>query len=147
MNITNQTSSTYCNEPWKTIHYDQRGVMGPCCTYRGDRDESLESVKDYLKSDWLKELQRKKSTKIFFLAQSYCESLLCIESLFRGLRATRKHKEVLKKKLTNRIMYEKFSIARNKLLNPVKNTDAAPKKMQTCKYENNLKVFEQLFIT
>jgi|TARA_B110000093_G_C12593921_1_gene255183 hypothetical protein len=39
-------------------------------------------------------------------------------------------------------MYEKFSIARNKLLNPVKNTDAAPKKMQTCKYENNLKVFE-----
>lgn len=52
-------SSTYCNEPWKTIHYDNRGVMGPCCTYRGDRDESLESVKDYLKSDWLKELQRK----------------------------------------------------------------------------------------
>ena len=33
-------SSTYCNEPWKTIHYDNRGVMGPCCTYRGDRDEA-----------------------------------------------------------------------------------------------------------
>ena len=52
-------SSTYCNEAWKTVHYDHRGKLGPCCTYRGARDESLESVKDYLNSSWLTELKRK----------------------------------------------------------------------------------------
>ena len=52
-------SSTYCNEPWKTIHYDNVGDLGPCCTYRGKRDKGLESVQDYLDSDWLKELKRK----------------------------------------------------------------------------------------
>ena len=52
-------SSTYCNEPWKTVHYDNVGALGPCCTYRGNRDKSLESVQDYLNSTWLKELKRK----------------------------------------------------------------------------------------
>tara|TARA_B110001454_G_scaffold109957_1_gene103261 strand:+ start:742 stop:1890 length:1149 start_codon:yes stop_codon:yes gene_type:complete len=52
-------SSTYCNEPWKTVHYDHRGALGPCCTYRGQRNDDLESVQDYLSSDWLAELKRK----------------------------------------------------------------------------------------
>ena len=55
-------SSTYCNEPWKTIHYDQAGSMGPCCTFRGPmggRDLMFGSVEEYLNSDWLKELRRK----------------------------------------------------------------------------------------
>ena len=52
-------SNTYCNEPWKTIHYDNVGAIGPCCTYRGNRDTSLKSVQEYLDSDWLKELKRK----------------------------------------------------------------------------------------
>jgi molybdenum cofactor biosynthesis enzyme MoaA len=52
-------SSTYCNEPWKTVHYDNIGLLGPCCTYRGNRDTSSKSVQDYLDSGWLKELKRK----------------------------------------------------------------------------------------
>jgi molybdenum cofactor biosynthesis enzyme MoaA len=52
-------SNTYCNEPWKTIHYDNIGAIGPCCTYRGNRDTSLKSVQEYLDSDWLKELKHK----------------------------------------------------------------------------------------
>ena len=52
-------SKTYCNEPWKTVHYDHEGKMGPCCTYRGDRPANIQNVNDYINSDWLKELQRK----------------------------------------------------------------------------------------
>lgn len=44
--------NTYCNEPWRTVHYDEIGRLGPCCTYRGQRSTAT-SVDEYLKSSWL----------------------------------------------------------------------------------------------
>lgn len=45
-------SDTYCNEPWRTVHYDEVGRLGPCCTYRGQRSTAI-SVDEYLNSTWL----------------------------------------------------------------------------------------------
>lgn len=48
---------TYCNEPWRTVHYDGIGKLGPCCTFRGERPDS-NTVDEYLNSEWLKNLKR-----------------------------------------------------------------------------------------
>jgi len=50
-------SDTYCNEPWRTVHYDYDGKLGPCCTYRGERSNES-SVKDYWNSEWLADFRR-----------------------------------------------------------------------------------------
>lgn len=48
--------NTYCNEPWRTAHYDDVGDLGPCCTYRGVR-EKFNSLDDYWNSEWLQKFR------------------------------------------------------------------------------------------
>lgn len=47
-----------CSEPYKQIHFDSRGNLGPCCQYIGPRP-SVENFDEYLESDWLKDLKQK----------------------------------------------------------------------------------------
>ena len=49
---------TFCNEPYKQIHFDSRGNLGPCCQYVGERPDT-ESFEEYLNSDWLADLKNK----------------------------------------------------------------------------------------
>mgnify|MGYP003969032949 CR=1 FL=1 len=49
---------TSCSEPYKQIHFDSKGNLGPCCQYVGDRPDT-ENFEDYLNSDWLAELKQK----------------------------------------------------------------------------------------
>lgn len=49
--------SNYCPEPYRTVHYDNSGTPGPCCTFRGDRNKDLNNITDYLNSDWLANLK------------------------------------------------------------------------------------------
>lgn len=49
-------SDTYCNEPYRTVHYDHTGKLGPCCTYRGKRYTGT-SVEEYWNSTWLQEFR------------------------------------------------------------------------------------------
>lgn len=53
------TSRTYCNEPWKTVHFDEAGRVGPCCTFRGHREETFTNFQEYWASDWLKDVRNK----------------------------------------------------------------------------------------
>ena len=50
-------SNTYCNEPWRTAHYDEVGKLGPCCTYRGKRPD-FTKIDDYWNSDWLRDFRK-----------------------------------------------------------------------------------------
>lgn len=47
-----------CSEPYKQIHFDSRGNLGPCCQYVGERLD-VESFDEYLSSDWLANLKNK----------------------------------------------------------------------------------------
>jgi len=49
---------TYCSEPYKQIHFDSRGNLGPCCQYIGERAE-VKSFSQYLESNWLKNLKER----------------------------------------------------------------------------------------
>lgn len=49
-------SDTYCNEPYRVVHYDDKGRLGPCCTYRGKRP-GFTRVDEYWSSDWLKQFR------------------------------------------------------------------------------------------
>lgn len=49
---------TKCTEPYKQIHFDSRGNLGPCCQYIGPRPD-VSNFDEYLNSDWLKELKGK----------------------------------------------------------------------------------------
>lgn len=58
-------SDTYCNEPWRTIHYDDMGIPGPCCTYRGPhRPENIIDSEEYWQSEWLKDFRQKLSSGV-----------------------------------------------------------------------------------
>lgn len=48
--------STFCTEPYKQIHFDSRGNLGPCCQYVGERPD-VDNFDAYLQSDWLKKLK------------------------------------------------------------------------------------------
>lgn len=50
--------STFCTEPYKQIHFDSRGNIGPCCQYIGNRPE-ISGFDDYLKSKWLGDLKQR----------------------------------------------------------------------------------------
>lgn len=50
-------SDTYCNEPWRTAHYDEVGKLGPCCTYRGKRPD-FTKIDDYWNSEWLQDFRK-----------------------------------------------------------------------------------------
>lgn len=56
-------SDTYCNEPWRTAHYDEVGKLGPCCTYRGKRP-NFTKIDDYWSSEWLRDFREKLGTGI-----------------------------------------------------------------------------------
>jgi hypothetical protein len=47
---------TYCNEPYRTVHYDGKGLLGPCCTYRGKRP-NITNVEEYWSSEWLEDFR------------------------------------------------------------------------------------------
>jgi len=49
-------SNTYCNEPYRTIHYDHEGLPGPCCTYRGERYTGTDAA-EYWNSSWLRDFR------------------------------------------------------------------------------------------
>ena len=49
---------TSCSEPYKQIHFDSVGNLGPCCQYVGDRP-TTENFDEYLSSDWLANLKNK----------------------------------------------------------------------------------------
>jgi pyruvate-formate lyase-activating enzyme len=49
---------TACSEPYKQIHFDSRGNLGPCCQYVGERPD-VNSFEEYLDSDWLADLKQK----------------------------------------------------------------------------------------
>ena len=50
------TMKTFCTEPYKQIHFDSRGNLGPCCQFIGERP-TVEGFEDYLNSSWLTELK------------------------------------------------------------------------------------------
>ena len=52
------SSDVGCSEPYKQIHFDSRGNLGPCCQYIGERPD-VENFEEYLNSSWLKDLQQK----------------------------------------------------------------------------------------
>jgi molybdenum cofactor biosynthesis enzyme MoaA len=52
-------NGTYCSEAWRTVHYSDKGILGPCCTFRGGRDDTLNSIDDYLESKWLADVRQK----------------------------------------------------------------------------------------
>lgn len=49
-------SDTYCNEPWRTVHYDEQGRLGPCCTFRGERSPDV-NVASYWSGTWLRDFR------------------------------------------------------------------------------------------
>lgn len=49
---------TNCSEPYRQIHFDSQGNLGPCCQYVGERPD-VEGFDEYLKSDWLAQLKQK----------------------------------------------------------------------------------------
>ena len=51
-------SDLFCNQPYRTVHFDEAGLIGPCCTFRGKRDFDLHTIDEYLASDWLRDLKR-----------------------------------------------------------------------------------------
>lgn len=55
---TSSNVNTFCSEPYKQIHFDSRGNLGPCCQYMGERP-NVESFNEYLSSDWLSDLRNK----------------------------------------------------------------------------------------
>ena len=50
-------SDTYCNEPYRVVHFDYEGNLGPCCTYRGERS-GITNIEEYWNSEWLKNLKQ-----------------------------------------------------------------------------------------
>lgn len=52
-------SKTYCNEAWRTVHFNEGGKLGPCCTFRGGRPDELETFQDYWNSEWLQKIRYK----------------------------------------------------------------------------------------
>jgi|TARA_B110000259_G_scaffold180304_1_gene220903 pyruvate-formate lyase-activating enzyme len=52
------SSNVGCSEPYKQIHFDSVGNLGPCCQYVGDRP-TTENFDEYLSSDWLANLKNK----------------------------------------------------------------------------------------
>jgi wyosine [tRNA(Phe)-imidazoG37] synthetase (radical SAM superfamily) len=47
---------TFCIEPYKQIHFDSRGNMGPCCQFIGQRPD-VKNLDEYLNSDWLENIK------------------------------------------------------------------------------------------
>lgn len=50
-----------CSEPYRQIHFDSQGNLGPCCQFMGDRPK-FSSFEEYLSSDWLKDIKEKLET-------------------------------------------------------------------------------------
>lgn len=50
--------TTNCSEPYRQIHFDSRGNLGPCCQFMGERP-SFENFDEYLNSDWLKDIKQR----------------------------------------------------------------------------------------
>ena len=48
--------SLYCSEPFKQIHFDSRGNLGPCCQFIGERP-NVDNFNDYISSTWLSDLK------------------------------------------------------------------------------------------
>ena len=53
------TSKTYCNEAWRTVHFDEAGMLAPCCTFRGDRNTAFNNFTHYWNSEWLADVRNK----------------------------------------------------------------------------------------
>ena len=53
--------NTFCTEPYKQIHFDSRGNLGPCCQFIGNRPE-VQSIDEYLNSSWLNNLKEQLSS-------------------------------------------------------------------------------------
>lgn len=51
-------AATYCSEPWKQVHFDSQGKMGPCCQYVGPRPD-VDSIDDYWVSPELADIREK----------------------------------------------------------------------------------------
>lgn len=47
---------TNCSEPYRQIHFDSRGNLGPCCQFMGER-LNFENFDEYLNSNWLKDIK------------------------------------------------------------------------------------------
>lgn len=54
--MTLENISKSCSEPFRQIHFDSRGNLGPCCQYMGERP-NVENFEEYLNSNWLKNLK------------------------------------------------------------------------------------------
>lgn len=52
--------NTFCTEPYKQIHFDSRGNLGPCCQFIGNRPD-VQSIEEYLNSSWLNNLKEQLS--------------------------------------------------------------------------------------
>jgi wyosine [tRNA(Phe)-imidazoG37] synthetase (radical SAM superfamily) len=62
---------TFCTEPYKQIHFDSRGNLGPCCQYIGNRPE-VHSIDEYLSSEWLNDLKKQLSNGIKVDGCAFC---------------------------------------------------------------------------
>jgi len=51
-------SKTFCTEPYKQVHFDSRGNLGPCCQYIGNRDHGIDNIDDYVSSKWLDSIKK-----------------------------------------------------------------------------------------
>ncbi len=52
-------SKTYCNEAWRMVHFNEAGVLAPCCTFRGARKAGFRGFQEYWSSEWLEEVRDK----------------------------------------------------------------------------------------
>jgi pyruvate-formate lyase-activating enzyme len=56
--IKTDKQNTFCTEPFKQVHFNSRGELGPCCQYNGIREHSINGIDDYLNSEWLANLKQ-----------------------------------------------------------------------------------------
>ena len=67
-------SSLYCNQPYRTVHFNEAGQPGPCCTFRGQRSHNLHTIEDYLASDWLQQVKTDLNTGIWPTGCKQCKT-------------------------------------------------------------------------
>ena len=66
-------SSLRCNQPYRTVHFNEAGQPGPCCTFRGQRADNLHTIEDYLASDWLEQVKTDLDTGIWPAGCKQCK--------------------------------------------------------------------------
>jgi pyruvate-formate lyase-activating enzyme len=65
------SKNLYCSEPYKQVHFDSRGNLGPCCQYVGNRMD-FNTLNEYLASEWLDDLKTRLNSGEKVTGCSFC---------------------------------------------------------------------------